>query len=85
MSLCSGSEIDPDGDLTFQVIMDPDTDWDPTFPFILDPNPLWIQSQLPSNRVTSSGFLLKIKNFSEKSPHICTFFALKRCSHSGPR
>ena len=41
---------------------------------------------LPSNRVTSSGFLHKNWNSSEKSRYIYnTFFALKRCIYSGPR
>jgi hypothetical protein len=40
---------------------------------------------VPSNRVTSSGFFIKLK-ISQKSPYIYhTFFALKRCTYAGPR
>ncbi len=41
--------------------------------------------KVPSNCVTSSGFLHKTWNFSEKSSHIPYFFALKRCTYLWPR
>ncbi len=47
----------------------------------------WIQNPgvLPSNRVTSSGFLHKLEISQKSLPIYHTFVALKRCTYSGPR
>ncbi len=40
---------------------------------------------VPSNRVTSSGFCIKLEISQKSLPIFNTFFPLKRCIYSGPR